>query len=116
MVRHKSKFGTYNQSQYFFNFIWHKQFLLLCIIIFEVQDGPVAQPSSASKDLDLEAGQIDPYTETGTGALQDIAFKCGTQVNKQFMHFSFLLFFFDCLLLLPVMATPSGGVQASPGI
>lgn len=48
---------------------------------FSVQDGPVAQPSSASKDLDLEAGQIDPYTETGPGALLEIAFKCGTQVE-----------------------------------
>ncbi|KAH6829050.1 C-terminal domain phosphatase-like 1 [Perilla frutescens var. hirtella] len=48
---------------------------------FSGQDGPVAQQSLANKDLDLEAGQIDPYTETCTGALQEIAFKCGTKVE-----------------------------------
>ncbi|KAI3456311.1 hypothetical protein Pfo_012974 [Paulownia fortunei] len=48
---------------------------------FSGEDGSVAQPSSANKDLDLEAGQIDPYTESCTGALQDIAFKCGTKVE-----------------------------------
>ncbi|KZV57582.1 RNA polymerase II C-terminal domain phosphatase-like 1 [Dorcoceras hygrometricum] len=39
------------------------------------------QPSLVNKDLDLEAGQIDPYPETATGALQDIALKCGTKVE-----------------------------------
>lgn len=50
-----------------------------CIVNFEGQESPVAQSSLASKDIDLEAGQIDPYTETWPGALQDIAFKCGTK-------------------------------------
>ncbi|GFP94718.1 RNA polymerase ii c-terminal domain phosphatase-like 1 [Phtheirospermum japonicum] len=48
---------------------------------FSGGDGAVAQLSSANKDIDLEAGQIDPYTETCTGALQDIAYKCGTKVE-----------------------------------
>ncbi|KAL3627703.1 hypothetical protein CASFOL_029066 [Castilleja foliolosa] len=48
---------------------------------FSGGDGAVAQLSSANKDIDLEAGQIDPYTETFTGALQDIAYKCGTKVE-----------------------------------
>ncbi|KAL7088882.1 hypothetical protein ACP275_13G155500 [Erythranthe tilingii] len=48
---------------------------------FHGEDASVAQPSSANKDLDLEAGQIDPYIETCIGALQDIAFKCGTKVE-----------------------------------
>lgn len=50
------------------------------MVNFEGQESPVVQSSLASKDIDLEAGQIDPYTETCTGALQDIAFKCGTKV------------------------------------
>ncbi|KAL0300745.1 UNVERIFIED_CONTAM: RNA polymerase II C-terminal domain phosphatase-like 1 [Sesamum radiatum] len=41
----------------------------------------MAQLSSANEDLDLEAGQIDPYGENSTEALQDIAFKCGTKVE-----------------------------------
>ncbi|KAG8385604.1 hypothetical protein BUALT_Bualt03G0062400 [Buddleja alternifolia] len=45
------------------------------------EDRSVTQPSSTEKDLDLEAGQIDPCTETSTRALQDIAFKCGTKVE-----------------------------------
>ncbi|XP_022845674.1 RNA polymerase II C-terminal domain phosphatase-like 1 isoform X3 [Olea europaea var. sylvestris] len=45
------------------------------------EDAPIAQPSSGNKDLDLEAGQIDPYPETPAGALQDIAYKCGTKVE-----------------------------------
>ncbi|KAL6567434.1 hypothetical protein OROGR_001102 [Orobanche gracilis] len=44
-------------------------------------DGASAQPSPANKDIDLEAGQIGPYSETCTGALQNIAFKCGTKVE-----------------------------------
>ncbi|KAK6149867.1 hypothetical protein DH2020_017392 [Rehmannia glutinosa] len=62
---------------------------------FSGGDSSVAQPSSANKDLDLEAGQIDPYTETCTGALQDIAFKCGTKVEfKQSLLSSMELQFF----------------------
>ncbi|CAI9772851.1 unnamed protein product [Fraxinus pennsylvanica] len=45
------------------------------------EDAPIAQPSSGNKDPDLEAGQIDPYPETPAGALQDIAYKCGTKVD-----------------------------------
>ncbi|KAK4491676.1 hypothetical protein RD792_002442 [Penstemon davidsonii] len=48
---------------------------------FSGKDGPATQPSPASKDLDLEAGQIDPYAETSIGVLQDIALKCGTKVE-----------------------------------
>ncbi|XP_042027811.1 RNA polymerase II C-terminal domain phosphatase-like 1 [Salvia splendens] len=48
---------------------------------FSGQESPVAQSSLASKDIDLEAGQIDPYIETCPGVLQDIAFKCGTKVE-----------------------------------
>ncbi|KAL0363336.1 UNVERIFIED_CONTAM: RNA polymerase II C-terminal domain phosphatase-like 1 [Sesamum calycinum] len=62
---------------------------------FSGEDGSVNQPSSANKDLDLEAGQIDPYTETCTGTLQDIAFKCGTKVEfKQALVSSTELQFF----------------------
>ncbi|KAL0353132.1 UNVERIFIED_CONTAM: RNA polymerase II C-terminal domain phosphatase-like 1 [Sesamum angustifolium] len=69
--------------------------LLLYIYNFEGEDGSVNQPSSANKDLDLEAGQIDPYTETCTGTLQDIAFKCGTKVEfKQALVSSTELQFF----------------------
>ncbi|KAH6763969.1 C-terminal domain phosphatase-like 1 [Perilla frutescens var. hirtella] len=45
------------------------------------EDSPMAQLPSADKDLDLEAGQIDPSSVTSAGALQDIAFKCGTKVE-----------------------------------
>ncbi|KAI3466651.1 hypothetical protein Pfo_023314 [Paulownia fortunei] len=48
---------------------------------FSGEGSPMAQLSSAKKDLDLEGGQIDPCCETSTGALQDIAFKCGTKVE-----------------------------------
>ncbi|PIN07645.1 Phosphoprotein phosphatase [Handroanthus impetiginosus] len=51
---------------------------------FSGEGRPVAQPSSADKDLDLEAGQIDPNSESSAGALQDIALKCGTKV--EFKH------------------------------
>ncbi|KAL2244815.1 UNVERIFIED_CONTAM: hypothetical protein Sindi_2749700 [Sesamum indicum] len=62
---------------------------------FSGEDGSVNEPSSANKDLDLEAGQIDPYTETCTGALQDIAFKCGAKVEfKQALVSSTELQFF----------------------
>ncbi|CAA0836000.1 RNA polymerase II C-terminal domain phosphatase-like 1 [Striga hermonthica] len=44
-------------------------------------DGPVPQPLSSNKDFEFEAGQIGPYPETCTGALQEIAFKCGTKVE-----------------------------------
>ncbi|KAJ8545550.1 hypothetical protein K7X08_018133 [Anisodus acutangulus] len=37
--------------------------------------------SSSNRDLDLEPGHYDPYLETPVGALQDIAFKCGTKVE-----------------------------------
>ncbi|XP_057790491.1 RNA polymerase II C-terminal domain phosphatase-like 1 [Salvia miltiorrhiza] len=45
------------------------------------ENSPVAQLSSSNKDLDLEAGQIDPSSATSAGVLQDIAFKSGTQVE-----------------------------------
>ncbi|KAL0328836.1 UNVERIFIED_CONTAM: RNA polymerase II C-terminal domain phosphatase-like 1 [Sesamum calycinum] len=48
---------------------------------FSSEDSAMAQLSSANEDLDLEAGQIDPYGENSTEALQDIAFKCGTKVE-----------------------------------
>lgn len=41
----------------------------------------MAQLSSVHKDLDLEAGQIDPSNATSAGVLQDIAFKSGTKVG-----------------------------------
>lgn len=41
----------------------------------------MTQFPSADRDLDLEAGQIDPSNVTSTGALQDIAFKSGTKVK-----------------------------------
>lgn len=47
---------------------------------FQGDGSPVAQLSSTNKDLDLEAGQIDSWSDTSTGALEDIAFKCGTKV------------------------------------
>ncbi|XP_042042010.1 RNA polymerase II C-terminal domain phosphatase-like 1 [Salvia splendens] len=48
------------------------------------EDSLVAQMSSAYKDLDLEAGQIDPSSATSAAVLQDIAFKSGTKV--EFKH------------------------------
>ncbi|KAL2253220.1 UNVERIFIED_CONTAM: hypothetical protein Sindi_0116700 [Sesamum indicum] len=48
---------------------------------FSSEDSAMAQLPSANEDLDLEAGQIDPYGENSTEALQDIAFKCGTKVE-----------------------------------
>ncbi|PIN16319.1 Phosphoprotein phosphatase [Handroanthus impetiginosus] len=48
---------------------------------FSGEDGSVAQPYSENKDPDLEAGQIDPSTETCVGALEYIAFKCGAKVE-----------------------------------
>ncbi|KAG8365476.1 hypothetical protein BUALT_Bualt18G0108700 [Buddleja alternifolia] len=66
----------------------YDQCLLLCHVISLLllfgEDSPMTQLSPANKDLDLEAGQIDPSSETPTGALQDIAFKCGTKV--EFKH------------------------------
>ncbi|KAK4347129.1 hypothetical protein RND71_033468 [Anisodus tanguticus] len=40
----------------------------------------LGRSSSSNRDLDLEPGHYDPYLETPAGALQDIAFKCGTKV------------------------------------
>ncbi|XP_042038793.1 RNA polymerase II C-terminal domain phosphatase-like 1 isoform X1 [Salvia splendens] len=48
------------------------------------EDSLVAQMSSAYKDLDLEAGQIDPSSATSAAVLLDIAFKSGTKV--EFKH------------------------------
>lgn len=48
---------------------------------FQGKDSSVAQLSSSNKDLDLEAGQIDPSCLTSAGALQEIAFKSGTKVK-----------------------------------
>ncbi|KAL3519721.1 hypothetical protein ACH5RR_017870 [Cinchona calisaya] len=48
---------------------------------FSGEDASMVRSSSANRDLDLESGQIDPYVETLVGALQDIAFKCGTKVE-----------------------------------
>ncbi|KAL8507448.1 hypothetical protein ACS0TY_018118 [Phlomoides rotata] len=44
-------------------------------------DSPMAQLSSPNKNLDLEAGQINPCSLTSVEALWDIAFKCGTKVD-----------------------------------
>ncbi|XP_060195707.1 RNA polymerase II C-terminal domain phosphatase-like 1 [Lycium barbarum] len=41
----------------------------------------LGRSSSSNRDLDLEPGHYDPYLETPAGALQDIAFKCGTKVE-----------------------------------
>ncbi|KAL8460368.1 hypothetical protein ACS0TY_031267 [Phlomoides rotata] len=49
--------------------------------LFSGEDGSVTRPSSANKDPDFEAGQIDSCSETWTAVLQDIAFKCGTKVE-----------------------------------
>lgn len=49
----------------------------------------MAQLSSANKDLDLEAGQIDPSCVNSSGALQEIAFKSGTKV-KHFLNLCFI--------------------------
>ncbi|KAG6387207.1 hypothetical protein SASPL_152393 [Salvia splendens] len=51
---------------------------------FQDEDSLVAQMSSAYKDLDLEAGQIDPSSATSAAVLLDIAFKSGTKV--EFKH------------------------------
>ncbi|KAL7102927.1 hypothetical protein ACP275_08G148500 [Erythranthe tilingii] len=52
---------------------------------FSGDGSTVAQLPSTSKDLDLEDGQIDAWSETSsTGVLEDIAFKCGTKV--EFRH------------------------------
>lgn len=64
------------------------------------EDSPMAQFPSADRDLDLEAGQIDPSNVTSTGALQDIAFKSGTKaefkqtlVSSTELQFSVEVFF-----------------------
>lgn len=46
---------------------------------FTVEEVSLGRSSSSNRDLDLEPGH-DPYLETPAGALQDIAFKCGTKV------------------------------------
>ncbi|EYU43412.1 hypothetical protein MIMGU_mgv1a0014621mg, partial [Erythranthe guttata] len=52
---------------------------------FSGDGSTVAQLPSTNKDLDLEDGQIDAWSETSsTGVLEDIAFKCGTKV--EFRH------------------------------
>lgn len=55
----------------------------------------MSQP--ANKDPDLEAGQIDPYSEAPAGVLHDIALKCGTKVWSSF--------FFLFILLAPIYLT-----------
>ena len=55
---------------------------------FQDEDSLVAQMSSAYKDLDLEAGQIDPSSATSAAVLLDIAFKSGTKV-KHLLIFCF---------------------------
>lgn len=53
--------------------------------------------SSAYKDHDLEAGQIDPSSATSAAVLQDIAFKSGTKVKHPLI---FCLFFCGPTLIL----------------
>ncbi|XP_028072201.1 RNA polymerase II C-terminal domain phosphatase-like 1 isoform X2 [Camellia sinensis] len=47
---------------------------------FSGEEVPLGRSSSSSRELDVEPGRVDPYTETPIGALQDIAIKCGTKV------------------------------------
>ena len=53
---------------------WH----FLC----EGEDVPLGRSSSSTRDLDIEPGRVDIYSETPAGALQDIATKCGTKVKR----------------------------------
>ncbi|KAL7243788.1 hypothetical protein ACSBR1_016083 [Camellia fascicularis] len=48
---------------------------------FSGEEVPLGRSSSSSRELDVEPGRVDPYTETPIGALQDIAIKCGTKVE-----------------------------------
>ncbi|KAM3362378.1 RNA polymerase II C-terminal domain phosphatase-like 1 isoform X1 [Capsicum galapagoense] len=52
-----------------------------------VEEVSLGRSSSSNRDLDLEPGH-DPYLETPAGALQDIAFKCGTKVEFKSALFS----------------------------
>ncbi|KAJ8549588.1 hypothetical protein K7X08_033295 [Anisodus acutangulus] len=45
------------------------------------EEASMGRSSSSNRDLDFEPGNYDPYLETPAGALQDIAFKCGTKVE-----------------------------------
>ncbi|CAL5344948.1 unnamed protein product [Camellia sinensis] len=48
---------------------------------FSGEEVPLGRSSSSSRELDVEPGRVDPYTETPIGALQDIAIKCGTKAE-----------------------------------
>uniref|UniRef100_A0A5B6ZK95 protein-serine/threonine phosphatase n=1 Tax=Davidia involucrata TaxID=16924 RepID=A0A5B6ZK95_DAVIN len=48
---------------------------------FSGEDVPLGRSSSSNRDLDMEPGRVDLYAESPAGALQDIAFKCGTKVD-----------------------------------
>ncbi|XP_052202721.1 RNA polymerase II C-terminal domain phosphatase-like 1 isoform X2 [Diospyros lotus] len=48
---------------------------------FSGEDVPLGRSSSSTRDLDIEPGRVDIYSETPAGALQDIATKCGTKVE-----------------------------------
>ncbi|XP_057499226.1 RNA polymerase II C-terminal domain phosphatase-like 1 [Actinidia eriantha] len=51
---------------------------------FSGEEGSLGRSTSSSRELDVEPGRFDPYVETPSGALQDIAIKCGTKVEFRF--------------------------------
>lgn len=53
---------------------------------FEGGNSPM-QLSPPNKDIDLEAGQINPCSLTSVEALWDIAIKCGTKVKLLLVPF-----------------------------
>ncbi|KAL6992600.1 protein-serine,threonine phosphatase [Sarracenia purpurea var. burkii] len=48
---------------------------------FSGEELPLSRSPSRSRELDVELGQVDPYVETPSGTLQDIAVTCGTEVE-----------------------------------
>ncbi|XAR66443.1 Phosphoprotein phosphatase [Bertholletia excelsa] len=48
---------------------------------FSDEDVPLGYSLTGSRDLQIESGRGDLYSETPAGALQDIALKCGTKVE-----------------------------------
>ena len=59
-------------------------------VLFEGEEGSLGRSTSSSRELDVEPGRFDPYVETPSGALQDIAIKCGTKVLRIVGYFILL--------------------------
>ena len=58
-------------------------------VFFKGEEVSLCRSASSSRELDVEPGRFDPYVETPSGALQDIAIKCGTKVLRIGGYFIF---------------------------